>query len=179
MRLARISTAIGLRMGHKADDELYLCDLTEGATPVRIHDGAVRALAMSRDGRHLIAGFYISNMPSPVIVFDCAAGAPTGLQYAHDKHPRSVVLSDDVTRLALADTDKAVVLSDFQDTQLLDGHTGSVTSVAMDPGGRYLLSGSSDQTVRLWDTDSGEQVGFLSGTTTRSLTWRFIRLADA
>ncbi len=145
------------------DDGLYLCDLTEGPAPVRIHDGAVRALAMSRDGRHLIAGFYISNMPSPVIVFDCATGAPTGLQYAHDKHPRLVVLSDDVTRLALADTDKAVVLSDFQDTQLLDRHTGSVTSVAMDPGGRYLLSGSSDQTVRLWDTDSGEQVGLFVG----------------
>lgn len=37
------------------------------------------------------------------------------------------------------------------------GHTMSVTSVA--PKGRMLASGSRDQTTRLWDLETGKQVG--------------------
>src|SRR5262249_45512297 len=33
----------------------------------------------------------------------------------------------------------------------LEGHTGAVFSVAFDPGGGTLASGSDDTTVKLWD----------------------------
>lgn len=36
------------------------------------------------------------------------------------------------------------------------GHTGDVLSVAISPDGKRLVSGASDQTVRLWDVASGE-----------------------
>ena len=35
------------------------------------------------------------------------------------------------------------------------GHTGDVLSVAVSPDGRWLVSGSSDQTIRLWNVGTG------------------------
>ncbi|KJA17515.1 hypothetical protein HYPSUDRAFT_124978, partial [Hypholoma sublateritium FD-334 SS-4] len=42
---------------------------------------------------------------------------------------------------------------------ILKGHTSNVTSVALSTDGRQIASGSSDKTVRIWDLETGKQVG--------------------
>jgi WD40 repeat protein len=48
--------------------------------------------------------------------------------------------------------------SDGSLLQTLEGHTKDVTSMAFSPDGNYLLSGSDDNSIRLWDTFSGNLV---------------------
>ena len=40
--------------------------------------------------------------------------------------------------------------------KVLEGHTGYVTSVAVSADGSKIVSGSYDNTVRIWSTESGQ-----------------------
>ncbi|KAF7334736.1 WD-REPEATS-REGION domain-containing protein [Mycena sanguinolenta] len=42
---------------------------------------------------------------------------------------------------------------------VLEGHTGAVTSVAFSQDKKYIVSGSNDKTMRLWDAESGASLG--------------------
>ena len=42
---------------------------------------------------------------------------------------------------------------------LAQGHDDSVTSVAFSPDGHRIVSGSWDKTMRIWNADTGQQIG--------------------
>lgn len=52
---------------------------------------------------------------------------------------------------------------DLKGRKLLDynGHSGDVWTLAVSRGGKLLVSGSDDQTVRLWNTSTGENIASL------------------
>ncbi|MEE0895963.1 MAG: TIR domain-containing protein, partial [Bacteroidales bacterium] len=63
--------------------------------------------------------------------------------------------------------------SDFRLLRTLTGHDDSVISVAVSPDGKYLASGSADNTVIIWDANNGECMRTLEGHSNdvRSVCW--------
>jgi WD40 repeat protein len=51
------------------------------------------------------------------------------------------------------------------DVRVFEGHTGSVTSVAFSTDGKQIVSGSYDNTVRVWDAQTGVKRAVLEGHT--------------
>jgi serine/threonine protein kinase/DNA-binding beta-propeller fold protein YncE len=49
------------------------------------------------------------------------------------------------------------------ETRLLTGHIGAVHSLSVTADGKYVVSGSDDKTVRVWDLATGQEVRRLTG----------------
>ncbi|NEO48805.1 MAG: hypothetical protein F6K55_33815, partial [Moorea sp. SIO4A3] len=56
-------------------------------------------------------------------------------------------------------------LDKVQERNRLQGHTDKVYGIAFSPDGKQIISGSSDNTVRLWDTETGLPLHTLEGHT--------------
>ena len=45
------------------------------------------------------------------------------------------------------------------------GHSDSVYTVAISPDGKYIVSGSNDNSIKVWDLLSGREIHTLTGKT--------------
>jgi WD40 repeat protein len=114
------------------------------------------SLHVSPDGRTLLTGAERENK-----VWDAVTGQELGTLEGERG-----TFSPDGKLLALATKDGTVTLwsrASRQVKAILQGHTGSVGSIAFAPDGKTLATGASDKTIRLWDVAKRRERACLRG----------------
>jgi len=74
-------------------------------------------------------------------------------EFKHENRVQAVAPSPDAKFLATGNNKGEIFIWDVEKGELaltLEGHTDRIMSLDWSPGGHYLLSGSYDQTVRVW-----------------------------
>jgi len=147
--------------------ELILWDVTtwRQKIAVRAHKGVIVSVAFSPDGKWLASGSgdgVIKLWEAPF------QGVKASL---HTKLLYSLAFSPDSQTLAAGRYNDGCVefwnLSSRRKIATLHGHTATVNGMAFSTNGRYLATGSWDDTIRLWDVSSRKTLSTFIGHTNR------------
>jgi WD40 repeat protein len=119
------------------------------------HSGSAWTVAISPDGKTAVSG----GLDGVVKLWDAQAGRPLRTVLTISNAPiRVLAFSPDGSRIAVGAGDKLARVAgtgDWSVMQKLEGHYGSVMTVAFSPDGRRVVTGSFDNTVIVWDTETG------------------------
>jgi len=159
------------------DETIKLWDVATGREIKSFsgHTGDVRSVAFSPDGKQVITG----SSDRTIKLWDIASGREVRTFTGYTSQINSVAYSHDGKMVISGSSDYTIKLWDIvngREKRRFYGHTGEVSlsgsfnlggvhSVSFDHNSRHILSGASDKTVRLWDTDSGREIRNFSGHT--------------
>lgn len=121
------------------------------------------SLAGSQDGNHLVVQ-EIPGQPRGAFLLDGATGDVLHTCYdkEHGSGPLSVGISPDGNLLAVGYAPYDIILWNALTgvrQKLLKGHSNWVVSLAFSADGKRLISGAGDSRARVWDTESGKEIG--------------------
>ena len=130
-------------------DTLTLSNHMEG------HEFTVWSLAITPDGQKIISG----GQDATIRLWDFATGRELHKFVGHDGPVyRLVVMSDGKRLVSIADKDLAVKIWDLERLELISSlapNSAHITSLAVSPDKRFIVTGGDDGKARFWDVDRG------------------------
>ena len=149
------SVAASTAAGH-----LQLFDPTNGRMTAswQAHHGAVNSLRFNRDGCHLVTG----GDDGKVMLWDVAEHGRVSQTVAELVAPVTAVWpSTTLSHVATASHDGLVricAVGGSPDTspREFQGHLATVNAILMTPDDRWVISGSKDKTIRIWNCERAE-----------------------
>lgn len=164
--------AIGLGLGSSVERSegaynAFVYDSSTGKNLVECDAAAFRddhqGLALSATGNTLAIHEVHGNLRETCL-FRCSDGREINVLYdsRHGSGPLSVAMGPDDTTVAVGYATSEVIVWNGIDATirwLFEGHTNWVVSLAFSEDQRYLASGAGDSSARVYDLQTGKEVG--------------------
>ncbi|MFC1652113.1 protein kinase [Planctomycetota bacterium] len=140
----------------------YLWKLSK-RNPVLVgHQGSIRSLSFSPDGKHIATGSWDNSLK----IWDTERCIEIKTLQGHKGCVTSVEYSPDGKKIASRSRDGAVKLwnvASGQEIMTLQGKKTVILAIAYCPSGKCIASGNGDGTVGIWDAFSGNQISQFQG----------------
>jgi cytochrome c len=122
---------------------------------MRLHDGAVNAVAYLRDGRIVTAG-----ADARIGIWTPGQQQPDKILKGHSAPIAGVAVSPDNTVLASASWDHTIRLWPLngEEPRVLEGNAQNANGVAFSPDGKNVVSAGYDATIRIWKLTGGGEI---------------------
>ncbi len=137
------------------DKRTYIWDTKTGEKTKSFggHTGNITGVAFNSSFKT----FVTASADMKVVVWGADDGKPKGIIKGNTSPVTSVAVNPVNEFVASAAGNEIKIFDEkFRLVISLQGHTKQVNSVAFSSDGKFLVSGSSDQTVRVWDPSSGQ-----------------------
>lgn len=176
--LKTLSRRTPVALGPEPIQAITLWDVATGQEldTLKGHSNSIVSVAFSPDGKTLVSGSW----DHTIKLWYVASGKELKTFNGHSRDVYSVAFSPDGKKVASGSLDSTVKLWDIDSGQELkslkkQNPIGSnpiitynpgydpVFSVAFSPDGQTVASGNSDNTIKLWDVTSGQELKALKG----------------
>ncbi|MFZ4589352.1 MAG: protein kinase domain-containing protein [Ignavibacteria bacterium] len=142
------------------DNTIRIWEAETGKETIRfkIQNGSITCVNYSPDSKYVLFGIEISYSDrdeeytylldtATVKISKCIEG--TSFIFSNDC---KYILGCKCTTIELRDSYSLNLIRQFK------GHTSFINSISFSPDGKFILSGSTDNTIRIWDLNTGQEI---------------------